>query len=53
MNIVQLLLQDFFYHEQFNTILLVLISFTINLLQINGISFITANIINFIQKNNK
>jgi len=53
MNIVQLLLQDFFYHEQFNTILMVLTSFLINVLQTNGISFITANIINNVQHGNK
>jgi len=50
MNIVQLLLQNFFYHEQFNTIFMILTSFMINVLQTNGITFITANIINFIRK---
>jgi ABC-type multidrug transport system fused ATPase/permease subunit len=53
MNIVQLLLKDFFYHEQFNTIFMVLTSFLINILQTNGISFITANIINDVQRGNK
>jgi len=53
MSIVQYLLKDFFYTEYVNTILMIITSFIINLLQTNGISFITANIISCIQKNNK
>jgi len=51
MNIVLKLLQNFFYEEQFNTLCMVLTSFFINILQTNGISYITAEIIDFIQKN--
>lgn len=50
MNIVYFLLKQFFQEEQLNTLLMVLASFVINLFQTNGISFITANIIDFIQK---
>jgi ABC-type multidrug transport system fused ATPase/permease subunit len=53
MNIVQYLLKDFFYTEYVNATLMIITSFIINLLQTNGISFITANIISCIQKNNK
>jgi ATP-binding cassette subfamily B protein len=53
MNIVYNLLSKFFIEEHFNAILMVLTSFTINILQTNGISFITAKIIDFLQKNNK
>lgn len=50
MNIVYFLLKQFFQEEQLNTLFMVLASFVINLFQTNGISFITANIIDFIQK---
>jgi len=53
MNIVEYLLSDFFYNEQFNAIIMISTSFAINLLQTNGISYITANIINYIHQNNK
>jgi ABC-type multidrug transport system fused ATPase/permease subunit len=53
MNIVNFLLLDFFSQEKGNTILLILTSLVINILQTNGISFITANMIDHIQKNNK
>ena len=50
MNIIYYLFSKFLVEEKTNIILLILASFTINLLQTNGISYITANIINFIQK---
>ena len=50
MNIVYFLLKQFFQEEQLNTLLMVLASFVINLFQTNGISFITATIIDSIQK---
>jgi len=53
MNIILRLLQKFFFEEKINTILLIVFSFLINIFQTNGLSFITAKIIFFIQKNNK
>ena len=53
MNIIYFLLTKFFKEESVNTILMILTSLTINVFQTNGISFITANIIDFIQKNDK
>ena len=53
MNIVFELLSKFFNEEQMNFIMMISISFIINILQTNGITFITANIINFIEKNNR
>uniref|UniRef100_A0A6C0KHR7 ABC transporter domain-containing protein n=1 Tax=viral metagenome TaxID=1070528 RepID=A0A6C0KHR7_9ZZZZ len=50
MNIVSFLLKQFFQEEQLNTFFMVLASFVINLFQTNGISFITATIIDSIQK---
>ena len=50
MNIVYFLLKKFFQEEQLNTLLMVLASFVINLFQTNGVSFITATIIDSIQK---
>jgi ABC-type bacteriocin/lantibiotic exporter with double-glycine peptidase domain len=50
MNIIYYLFSKFFKEEKTNIILLILASFAINILQTNGISFITANIINFVQK---
>jgi len=50
MNIIYYLFSKFLIEEKTNVLLLVLASFTINIIQTNGISFITANIINFIQK---
>ena len=52
MNIILRLLQKFFFEESINTFLLILFSFLINIFQTNGLSFITAKIIFFIQKNN-
>jgi ATP-binding cassette subfamily B protein len=53
MNIVYNLLQHFFYEEYMNTFLMVFTSFIINIIQTNGISYITAKIIDFIHKNKK
>jgi ATP-binding cassette subfamily B protein len=53
MNIVYNLLQQFFYEEYVNTFLMIITSFIINIIQTNGISYITANIIDFIHKNKK
>jgi ABC-type multidrug transport system fused ATPase/permease subunit len=52
MNIIFYLLHKFFYEEKYKSILILIISFIINIFQINIISYITANIINSIQKNN-
>jgi ABC-type multidrug transport system fused ATPase/permease subunit len=52
MNIIYFLLKKFFNEEKYKTILILIISFIINIFQINIISYITANIINSIQKNN-
>jgi len=51
MNIVFYLLGKFFSEERTNTIIILLLSLTITLFQTNGISFITARIIEGIQKN--
>jgi ATP-binding cassette subfamily B protein len=53
MNIVYNLLQHFFYEEYVNTFLMVFTSFIINIIQTNGISYLTAKIIDFIHKNKK
>ena len=53
MNIVYNLLQHFFYEEYVNTFLMIFTSFIINIIQTNGISYITAKIIDFIHKNKK
>ena len=53
MNIVFFLLSNFFKEEKFNTISMIIISFITNIFQTNIISYITANIIYHIQKNNK
>jgi len=50
MNIIYLLLWEFFEEEKINMILTIIISFIINILQTNGISYITANIIHFLEK---
>ena len=51
MNIIVKLLKKFFLEEMTNTSLLILFSFLINIFQTNGISYVTAKIIFFIQKN--
>ena len=53
MNIIYYLLSIFFKEEKFNTGLMVLTSIFINILQTNSISYITAKIIDSLQKNNK
>jgi ABC-type bacteriocin/lantibiotic exporter with double-glycine peptidase domain len=53
MNIIYFLLLKFFNEEKTNTILMIINSFVINILQTNGISFITANIITSLQTNDK
>ena len=53
MNIVNYLLSIFFKEEIVNTTLLVIFSFVINIFQTNIISYIGANIIGFVQKNNE
>jgi ATP-binding cassette subfamily B protein len=53
MNIVYNLLQHFFYEEYVNTFLMIITSFIINIIQTNGISYITAKIIDYIHKNKK
>jgi ABC-type bacteriocin/lantibiotic exporter with double-glycine peptidase domain len=50
MNIVYFLLNKFFQEERINTILMILTSFVINIFQTNGISYISATIIDSIQK---
>jgi ABC-type bacteriocin/lantibiotic exporter with double-glycine peptidase domain len=49
-NIVYYLLKEFYNEEYVNTIAMVTTSFFINLFQSNGISYITANIIEFTYK---
>lgn len=53
MNIIYFLLKNFFEEEAANTGFMILTSFLINVFQTNGISYITAKIIDFIQKNDK
>jgi ABC-type branched-subunit amino acid transport system ATPase component len=53
MNIIYYLLNEFFQEEKQNTIFMIIISFIINIFQTNIISYLTANIIFFIQKSNK
>lgn len=52
MNIVYYLLNKFYNEEQVNIFLMVFTSFIINIFQTNGISFITASIIESLQKDN-
>ena len=49
MNLVYNLFRDFIEKEYATVIVLVIVSFIINIIQTGGISFITANIINFIK----
>jgi ABC-type bacteriocin/lantibiotic exporter with double-glycine peptidase domain len=53
MNIVFYLLATFLQEEKWNAMLMFLMSFTINIIQTNGLSFITAKVINFIQDKDK
>lgn len=50
MNIIYVLLWQFFEEEKINMIFTILTSFFLNLLQTNGISYITANIIHSLEK---
>jgi len=50
MNIMNYMIELFFKEEAFNTASMVLTSFIINILQTNGISLITANIIDSLTK---
>jgi ABC-type multidrug transport system fused ATPase/permease subunit len=53
MNIVNYLLYVFFKEEAWNTIILVLLSLITTLIQTNGISYVTANIIESIETGGK
>ena len=53
MNIVYFLLGKFFNEETLNISLIILTSFIINIFQTNGISYISATMIDSIQKNDK
>jgi ATP-binding cassette subfamily B protein len=50
MNLVYYLLTHFFEEEKWNTILMVMLSLTMNVFQTNGISYLTATIIESIRK---
>lgn len=52
MNILYNLIYNFFKEEKFKTIFIIILSCIINILKINIISYITANIIKSIQTNN-
>jgi ABC-type bacteriocin/lantibiotic exporter with double-glycine peptidase domain len=52
MNILYNLIYNFFKEEKFKTIFIIILSCLINILKINIISYITANIIKSIQTNN-
>lgn len=52
MNIIFYLLEKFFKEEKYKIILLLLVIFTVNIFQINGISFITAKIIEGVEHSN-
>lgn len=53
MNIVLQLLQNFYKQQIFSTTLLVIICILLNVVQTNGISTVTANIINSLKQNNE
>ena len=53
MNIVYYLLNNFFNEEQFNIWLMIFTSFVINIFQTNGISYITATIIESLNRNDR
>jgi len=50
MNIMNYMIELFFKEEAFNTVSMIVTSFVINILQTNGISMITANIIDSLTK---
>ena len=51
MNIIIELLKEFFINEQSGMWLIIFLSFIINILQINGTSYLTASIIQAVEKN--
>jgi ATP-binding cassette subfamily B protein len=53
MNIISYLISEFFKEEKLNTIILCVLSLVITLIQTNGISYITANIIQSVEKNSQ
>jgi len=53
MNIIIQLLHNFYKEEVFSTIILIVICILLNVVQTNGISTITANIINSLKKGNE
>ena len=53
MNIIYQLLYEFFQEEQFNTVLTIITSFLINILQTNTISYLTAKIITSLERKNE
>ena len=53
MNIVYFLLNQFLQEEQIQTVLMIMVSFLINIVQTTGISSISATIIDSIQQNQK
>jgi hypothetical protein len=52
MNIIYSLLHTFFQEESTYVLFMILTSFLINILQTNGIGFITSNIIQSVQNKN-
>jgi ATP-binding cassette subfamily B protein len=53
MDIITYLISEFFKEEKVNTAILCILSLVITLIQTNGISYITANIIQSIEQNSK
>ena len=53
MNIIVQLLHNFYKEEVFSTIVLIVICILLNIVQTNGISSVTANIINSLKKGNE
>ena len=53
MNIIVQLLHNFYKEEVFSTIVLIVICILLNVVQTNGISSVTANIINSLKKGNE
>lgn len=53
MDIISYLISEFFKEEKINTVVLCILSLVITLIQTNGISYITANIIQSIEQNSQ
>ena len=51
MNIIEHLFQKYLYEEKMTTIIVLLLTFIINILKTNGISYVTAKIIESLNKN--